>query len=174
MSKWIIDNAHASVSFQIQHLGISWVRGQFYDVSGEVEFDPADVEQASFMGNVKVDSISTGVDQRDGHLLSPDFFDAANFPEIKFTSKSVTGNNDKMMVTGDLTIKDVTKEVELELVFHGVQENGSAEQVAAFTGTTQIDREEFGLTWNMDVPGGKKLVGTKVNLIIEVEAKSKV
>ena len=177
MAKWTIDTTHASATFKVQHLGISWVRGQVFGMKGEIEYDPTNIESTKFDGTLDVNTITSGNEMRDGHLKSADFFDVANFPEIKFLSKSVSKVDEThAKVTGDLTIKDVTKEVVLDIEFHGVSQRPSAidpegkeRDVAAFTAKTKVNREEFGLKWNMDLANGKVLVGNEVELTIELE-----
>jgi polyisoprenoid-binding protein YceI len=178
MAKWNIDTAHASATFKVQHLGISWVRGQVFGMKGEVNYDPENIEATTFNGTLDVATVNSGNEMRDGHLKSPDFFDVANYPEIKFVSKSVSKvDENHAKVTGDLTIKDVTKEVVLDVEFHGINKRPSAidpegqeRDVAAFSAKTNLNRNDYGLKWNMDLANGMVLVGNEVELFIEIEA----
>lgn len=175
MSKWIIDTAHASAEFKVQHLGLSWVRGQIFGVTGEIEYDPQNPAAAQFHGKLDVDTLNTGVEMRDGHLKSADFFDVANHPQIEFVSKDVNMSSDNQAdVTGDLTIRGTTLPTNLKVAFLGVTEkfeqDGSSHNVAAFTITAKLNRQDFGLKWNVDLPGGKVLVGNEVEIVVEVEA----
>lgn len=175
MSKWIIDTAHASAEFKVQHLGLSWLRGQMFGVTGEIEYDPQNPENAKFQGKIDVNTLSTGVEMRDGHLKSADFFDVANYPHIEFMSKSVKMISDKSAdVEGDLTIRGTTLPTKIKVDFLGstekFEQDGSKKHVAAFTITTKLNRQDFGLKWNVDLPNGKVLVGNEVEVVVEVEA----
>jgi polyisoprenoid-binding protein YceI len=175
MSKWQIDSQHSSAKFSVQHLGVSWVSGQIFGVSGEIDFEPGQIEQAAINAKLDAATITTGNEQRDGHLKSPDFLDVENYKEVTFVSKSVKKlAEDKAILTGDLTIKDVAREVDLEVRFleAGIKpgQDGSSQNVAGFLATAEINREDFGLKWNMDLSNGKVLVGNTVKIEIEVEA----
>lgn len=175
MAKWKIDTAHATAEFKVKHLGISWVRGQIYGITGDIEFEEDNLEDSKFNGEIDVNTITTGQEQRDGHLKSADFFDVENFPTINFESKGVLGANDNQAkVKGDLTIHGVTKEVELEVTYHGEQikpnMDGSTDTVIAFTLETKVDRRDFDLNWNVDIPGGKVMIGNEVEIVVELEA----
>jgi polyisoprenoid-binding protein YceI len=156
-------------------MGIAWVNGTVNGVSGEIEFDPENPESASFKGELDVSTINTGMDKRDMHLKGEEFFDVENHPTMKFETKNVEIESDqKSKVTGELTIKDTTKDVVLDVNFNGTGErpdnNGDMEKVAAFTIETTIDRTDFGLDWNMELPGQKLLVGNEVRINVEIEA----
>lgn len=173
MSKWKIDTDHASATFTVQHLGISWVNGQMHGIVGEIELDPADPEAVKFSGTVDTTTIDTGMAMRDGHLKSGDFLDAEKFPTLKFASKSATKSGDTLKVTGDLTIKDITKEVVLDVIFHGIAQkptDAGIIEVAAFSANTEIDRRDFNMNWNVDLPGGKLMVGNEIKINLELEA----
>ncbi len=173
MSKWIIDPAHSTANFSVKHLGFAKVSGSIFGVNGEIEFDPENPNAAKFSGVIDVTTLNTGVEQRDGHLKSDDFFDVENYPEMKFESKSVTADGDKATIVGDLTIKDVTKEIKLEADLLGVGEKDmgeGAEEVAAFVLKTKVNRYDFGLEWNMELPSGHLLVGKEVEIEVNVEA----
>ena len=166
---------HTSAEFKVQHLGFAWVKGTIYGISGEIQFEPGKIAEAAFNGKLDVSTLTTGNEQRDGHLKGADFFDLENYPEIKFSTKSVEETSENSAkVTGDLTIKDTTKEVELDVKFNGtgtkMGNEGETLTVASFSITSKLNRYDFGLTWNVELPGGKLLVGKDVELSIEVEA----
>lgn len=170
MSQWNIDGAHSSANFSVRHMMVTTVRGSFSNVSGTVDFDPANPTAASVEAKIEAASISTGMPQRDDHLRSPDFFDAPNFPYLTFKSTSVesTGEN-TAKVTGDLTIRDVTKSVVLDVEFLGTQVSPWGELRAGFNASTKIDREAFGLTWNQALEAGGVLVGREIKIELEVQ-----
>lgn len=175
MSNWKIDTAHASVDFKVKHLGLSFVRGQISGVSGEITFDPENISSSKFKGEIDISTITTGVEYRDGHLKSPDFFDIGTYPSAKFESAEIIeGSEEGFKVKGNLTIKDTTKEVIIDVTFLGTtesyKEDGSIDTVAGFSGSTNFNRQDFGLSWNVDLPNGKVLVGNEVELTIDVEA----
>jgi polyisoprenoid-binding protein YceI len=170
---WNIDTSHASASFSARHMMISTVRGSFTKVTGAINFDPANVDAASVEVTIEVASMgSTGFAQRDQHLLSPDFLDAANFPVITFKSTKVESTGEgKAKITGDLTIRDVTKSVVIDAELIGVGKNPfGGQEVAGFTGTTKINREDFGLNWNVALETGGWLVGKEIQIGLDVEA----
>jgi len=176
MANWKIDPAHTAIEFKIAHLHVSSLRGFITGAQGTINFDQDDMAQMSFEATVDTKTINTGNPQRDGHLNSPDFFDTAKYPQgmIKSTKvENVNGNTAE--VTADLTLKGVTKSVKLEVTFLGTQEkmnqaDGSTVLVAAFTATTKIQRNDFNIDFNIDLPGGKFMIGKDVELIIDIEA----
>lgn len=177
MSKWKIDPNHGTAEFKVQHLGIAWVLGQIYGITGDIEFDPASPETAKFNAEIDLNTLTTGQEQRDGHLKSADFFDVVNHPQMKFESTKFEKVDDKnYKLTGNLTIKDTTKEVEIAAQFLGETDKPAMDgtdnmlHVAAFSLHTKLDRRDFGLTWNVDLPGGKVLVGNEVEIEVEFEA----
>jgi polyisoprenoid-binding protein YceI len=165
-----LDVAHTRVGFVVKHMMVSKVRGHFSKFDGTITI-AEDPTQSSVEVTIQADSIDTGVADRDGHLRSEDFLAAEKFPEITFRSKRViAAGGDEFKVVGDLTIRDVTKEVELDVEYGGAGTNPWGQQVMGFTATTEIDREEFGLTWNQTLETGGVLVGKKVKIEIEGEA----
>jgi len=168
-NQWVIDASHSTASFTVKHMMITNVRGDFTKVAGTVSWDPSKPEATQISAEIDVDSISTREPNRDGHLKSPDFFDAAQFPKIVFKSKSVKSSGDDLEVKGDLTIHGVTKEVTLAV------ESPSAPSTDPFgnvrigsTATTKIRREDFGLTWNAALEAGGVLVGNDVKITIDI------
>ena len=143
--QWKIDTVHTNFFFEIKHT-FATVRGQFMDFSGDVYFDPAKPGQSKFDFVIKVDSVDTKVGKRDTHLRSPDFFDAAKYPLMTFNSSGVThAGGDKYIVAGTLTIKDVSRDLALEFVYHGQKENPlkPGEIVAGLDTRLTLDRLEY-------------------------------
>jgi polyisoprenoid-binding protein YceI len=171
MATWNIDHTHTNAEFVVRHMMITNVRGKFTDVSGTIDFDPANPAAASVDATISVASITTGVTDRDNHLRSPDFFDVENYPSITFKSTRVesTGENNARLI-GDLTIRNVTREVALEVEFLGQNKNPWGMTVAGFEASTKINREDFGLTWNVALETGGVLVGKDIKIELAVEA----
>jgi polyisoprenoid-binding protein YceI len=171
MSSYQIDTAHSAAQFKVRHMMIANVKGEFDKVSGAVNFDPANPSASSVEANIDVSTISTRDEQRDGHLKSPDFLDAEKFPNITFKSKKVTAaGGDSFSVLGDLTIRDVTKEVTLnveELTPEAKDPWGNMRRGA--TAKTRINRKDFGMAFNVALEAGGFLVGEDVDITIDVE-----
>ena len=170
MTTWTIDTTHSEVGFKIKHLVISTVSGKFTSFEGKLEGEPGDLENAKISFTADIDSIHTGNEQRDGHLKSADFFDAAKYAKLTFVSTNVEhkdGNDYK--VTGDLTIKNVTKSVTLNVEFGGTQNNFYGQTVAGFEITGKINRQDFGLTWSAVTEAGGIVVSDEVKLVINTE-----
>ncbi|HEX7352387.1 YceI family protein [Brachybacterium sp.] len=161
---WTLDAAHTSAAFTVRHAGISKARGQFTDVEGTLEVGE-NGESLAFSTTLKTESINTSQPDRDNHLRSGDFFDAEKFPELRFVSTKVEG--DKLI--GDLTIRDITKPVELDFTYEGAATDPFGIYRAGFTGETTISRKEFGLTWNAALEAGGVMVGDNVKILIEAE-----
>ncbi len=167
---WSIDPAHSHVGFGIRHLMISTVRGQFTDVKGTVAVDERDPTSAKIDITIATQSVTTGDEKRDGHLRSPDFFDVERFPTITFRSKRVEGRSgNSFRVLGDLTIRDVTREVVLDVELVGRAKDPWGNDRAAFEASTNINRGDYGLTWNAALEAGGVLVGDEVKISIESE-----
>lgn len=168
---WQLDAAHTHVGFSVKHMMVSTVRGQFKQYSGSVKIDAADFTRSTFEGEVDVASIDTGNSQRDDHLRSGDFFDAAKYPKIKFVSTRIESKGDnEYVVHGALTIRETTLPVALDVEFHGTSKNPWGKTVSGFGAKTTINRKEFGLGWNALLETGGVAVSEKVKLEIEVEA----
>ena len=166
---WTIDPAHSSVGFSARHLGLSKVRGFFTRFSGTVEGDPADLPTVSGRFEVEMASVDTGNPDRDAHLKSADFFDVERYPTMTFVSKSVTRNGDDYKVIGDLTIKDVTREVTLDLEPGGETTDPYGNRKVGGTLTGTINRSDWGLTWNVPLDSGGWLVSEKIGLEIDLQ-----
>jgi polyisoprenoid-binding protein YceI len=167
---WSLDPHHTSVAFSAKHLGVATVRGSFGQVEADVELDdPNDPTTGRGTITIKSASITTGSEQRDGHLKSADFLDVEKYPDITFKVKSITSNGDQFKVVGDLTIKGVTKEISLDYEHSGSVTDpfGNVKVGGTLTGT--INRSDWGLTWNVPLGGGGFLVGEKVKLEIDGE-----
>lgn len=167
---WAIDNGHSAIHFSARHMMLSTVRGRFNNFSGTVDFNEADPTQSSVDLAIDVASIETRDDKRDGHLKSADFFEVEKFPTMSFKSTSVEkiGENHGKL-HGNLTIKDVTKPVALDVEYHGLAKAPWGTTSAGFSAKTTIDRKDWGLTWNVALETGGILVGDKVNIEIDVE-----
>jgi polyisoprenoid-binding protein YceI len=170
MAKWTVDQSHSSVGFEVKHMMVSKVKGQFDSYTAEVEAaDLTDLTSASISFKFDVASINTRSEDRDNHLRSADFFDVENNPTIDFTSTGITKDGDDYRVTGDLTIKDVTKPVTFAVEFNGKGTNPWGVEVYGFEAEAKINREEFGLTWNAALETGGVLVGKDIKIKVELE-----
>lgn len=172
MAKWTLDPTHTQANFSARHMMVSTVRGSFRKVDGFLNFDPANPADAVVEATIDVASMdSTGVEQRDQHLLSADFLDAEKYPTITFKSTRVEPNSDntEAKVYGNLTIKDVTKEVVLNVEFHGQGTTPYGQEIVGFEADTKINREQFGLTWNVALETGGWLVGNDIKIGIDAE-----
>lgn len=170
---WDIDTTHSSISFSVRHMVFAKVRGRFSAWTGSVQFDGADPAQGSVSVVIDAASIDTGVADRDNHLRSGDFLDVAQFPELRFTSQKLESlGSDKYRLHGELTIRDKTKSVALEVSYNGQAKDPWGKQRAGFTATTSIDRRDFGLAWNQVLEAGGVLVGEKIEIELEVQAVS--
>ncbi|AGC43178.1 hypothetical protein MYSTI_01846 [Myxococcus stipitatus DSM 14675] len=172
-SEWEVDSSHSSVEFSIRHL-VSNVRGRFDKVEGTLSRDDADPTQSKMTLTIDVASIDTGVPDRDKHLKSPDFFDAAKFPTMTFRSTKIgkSTGKDAYEVTGDLTLHGVTKPVTLQ-----VQDLGSVKgpkgMVRGLEATGTLNRKDWGITWNNALDSGGTILGDEVKVLINLELKEK-
>lgn len=167
---WKIDPVHSEIQFKIKHLVISTVTGSFKSFDATIETDEDDLENALIHFEADAASVSTGNDQRDQHLKSDDFFNAEKFPKIVFDSTSFekTGNNEYKL-TGDLTIRDLTHEITLDVIHGGTVQDPYGQTKAGFEITGLINRKEFGLKWNGLTEAGNVMVGDDVKLAINVQ-----
>ncbi len=172
---WNFDQAHSSIGFSVRHLVISKTKGNFGDYAGAVNFDGTNIDKATVEITIQIASIDTDSEDRDKHLLAPDFFDAEKFPTMIFKSKTImAGKDDTFIMTGDLTIKDVTKEVSIEGEFYGVRQDPWGGTRAGFSGSTTIDRQDFNVSFNNALKDGSLVVGDDVKIELEIElVKSK-
>jgi polyisoprenoid-binding protein YceI len=168
---WQIDSVHSEIQFKVRHMMVSWGRGSFEKFGGTINIDEQNPENSTVDIQIDASSINTRQADRDAHLRSPDFFDAPNHPYITFKSKKVkqTSANTAKLI-GDLTIRDITKEVTLDVTYNGQHKSPFGPFLAAgFNAETVISRKEWGLTWNALVEGGGVLVGDDVHISIDLE-----
>ena len=172
---WNLDTTHTDVIFAAKHMMVTTVRGKFATVSGSLQLDPENPTAATGSFTIDAASLNTGVEQRDGHLRSPDFFDVQNHPEITFVSTSVVAKGgDDYAVTGDLTIRGTTRPVTLDVEYLGLFASMGGARRAGFHATTKINREDWGLTWNVGLEAGGWLVGKDVKLEIDLAVEEAV
>ena len=173
--RWEIDSSHSSLHFSVRHLVIAKVRGSFARWSGTIQVPDGDFSKATVAVTIDASSIDTGVADRDAHLKSPDFFDAAQHAELRFVGKRVQPRSGtEIDVVGDLTIKGITREVVLRVERHGQAKDPWGNVRAAFTAKTSIDRKDFGLTWNQVLETGGVMVGDRVEIEADIEAVKQV
>lgn len=167
---WKIDPTHSEVQFKVKHLVISTVTGSFKSYDGQIEADDEDFENAQATFTADIDSITTNNEDRDNHLKSNDFFNAEEYPQLRFESKNFEKVGEgKYKVTGDMTIRDVTKEVTLNVVHGGTVTDPYGQTKAGFEVTGSINRKEFGLTWSAVTEAGNVVVGDEVKLQLNVQ-----
>jgi polyisoprenoid-binding protein YceI len=170
MSTYKIDAAHSEITFKVKHLMITNVTGSFTKFDATMESEAADFSDAKISFEADTNSISTNNEQRDGHLKSDDFFAAEKFPKLSFTSKSFTKTTDNQyLLTGDLTIRDVTKTVELGVEYGGTVTDPYGQVKAGFEIGGKINRKDFGLTWGAVTEAGGVVVSDEVKLHLNVQ-----
>jgi polyisoprenoid-binding protein YceI len=167
---WEIDSSHSGVHFNVRHLVVAKVRGQFTRWSGRLQLEDGDLARGSVEVVIDASSIDTGVADRDQHLRSADFLDVEKFPEITFKGKTAERHGDVLSVVGELTIHGVTREATLEVEYSGQAQDPWGNQRMGFSAKTSLDRTDFGLTWNQVLEAGGVMVGDRVVIEIEVEA----
>lgn len=175
MAVYEIDHTHSNAEFGVKHMMFTTVKGRFGKVVGEIQFDEADPTRSAISASAEVASVATGDPQRDGHLLSPDFFDAERYPVISFRSRRIepNGGENEYKIIGDLTIRDVTREVVLDASYMGQGPDPWGGTRAGFNATTTVNRKEFGLQWNVPLEAGGFLVGDSVKISLDIEAVKK-
>ncbi|MCU0425137.1 MAG: YceI family protein [Candidatus Kapabacteria bacterium] len=174
-SSWTLDKSHSSVKFGVQHLVVSEVEGSFKSFTGTVNAKDDQFTDAKIDFAVDIASINTDDEKRDGHLKSDDFFNAEKFPQMKFVGKTFkkTGKN-KYKLTGDLTIRDVTKTVSFDVDFGGIVKDPWGNTKAGFKAVTSINRFDYNLKWNTMLEAGGAVVGKDVKITVNIElAKAK-
>ncbi len=174
-STWEIDTAHAAGNFSVKHMMVSNVNGTLGDVTGKVEVDDKDITKSKVEASIDMNGINTKQAKRDEHLKSPDFFDVAKFPTTTFKSTKIEkGQGNKLKVTGDLTMRGVTKSVVLDgEITPEVVNPFSGAKARGFSGTTTVNRKDFGLTWNKALEAGGVMVGEDVKVSVEAELVKK-
>ena len=168
-TKWVLDPMHSEVQFKVKHLVISTVSGFFKSFEGQLETENEDFTGAKIEFSLDVNSIDTTQPQRDEHLKSAEFFDAATYPKITFKSTSFTADGDDYKLVGDLTIKDVTKPVTLAVEYGGSAGDFYGNTKAGFEVTGKINRKEFGLVWDGVTEAGSIVVGEDIKLIMNIQ-----
>ena len=167
---WKIDPAHSEITFTVRHMMISNVRGRFENFTGTVEFNEGDPVKSSVEVKIEAASINTREPNRDNHLRSPDFLDVENYPYIYYKSKRVEKIDvTHGRITGDLTIRDETREVVLDVSYAGMAKSPWGTYSAGFSATTTLNRKNWGLTWNKALETGGVLVGDEMKVNIELE-----
>lgn len=167
---WDLDPAHTQVSFAARHAMVATVRGQFRDFTGVLRLDGQDPAKSSAEVTIQTASIDTGVEQRDEHLRSGDFLESEKYPTITFKSNRAEADGDEYTLSGDLTIKDTTRPVELTVEYNGTATDPYGNLRAGFEGSATINRKDWGLTWNVALETGGILVGDKVKIGLDVSA----
>ena len=167
---WELDPAHTLVEFSAKHMMFTTVKGRFTGLTGTIVDVADDPTQSSVEVEIHAASLTTGDPQRDAHLQSADFLDAANFPTLTFRSRRIQGTRERFKVIGDLTIRGTTREVTLDAEFQGTATNPWGKTVAGFAASTEINRKDFGLTWNVALETGGVLVSDRVKITLEVQA----
>ena len=166
---YVIDPSHSEVAFTIRHAGIAKVRGRFTEFAGEIVV-AEDLPASSATVTIAASSVDTGNPQRDGHLQTSDFFSVEQAPEWTFTSTSVSGAGDELTIAGDLTINGITQPTELEVEYNGTNVDAYGVTRVGFSGTTEVTRADFGITWNAPLEAGGFLLGDKVKIFLEISA----
>ncbi|HTT28032.1 MAG TPA: YceI family protein [Solirubrobacteraceae bacterium] len=167
---WTVDPAHSKVGFAVKHMGIATVRGEFTEFEGTLEIAD-DLSSAKAYGTVKAQSVDTNEPQRDDHLRSPDFFDAAQFPELRFESTSVEALDDEeFRITGKLTIHGVTNDVVLHADLEGTDVDPWGNERVGLEVTGQLSRGDYGMKFNQALGSGNMLVADRVNLALDISA----
>lgn len=166
---WVIDPVHSEIGFSVRHMMVSKVRGKFTKFAGEI-VTAEDPLASSVTAEIDLSSIDTGAEQRDGHLRSPDFFDTENHPLMTYRSTGVRAEGDHFVVDGELTLKGVTKNVQLNLELNGFGPDAYGGTRAGFTATAEINRQDYGVSWNAAMETGGVVVADKVAIHLEIEA----
>lgn len=168
---YAIDPAHSSIGFTVRHAMVTNVRGTFGEHEGTLQLDGSDPSRSAAAIDVKIASIDTGIADRDGHLRSGDFFDVETFPVMSFRSTTAEQlGGEKYRISGDLTIKDVTRPLSIDLEFNGAATDVYGNERVGFEGSAEILRSEWGLTWNAALETGGVMVSDKVKLNFDISA----
>ena len=168
---WNIDTVHSGINFTIRHMVVSKVRGRFTKYAGRVTLDDADLTRSAVEATIDASSIDTGTPQRDTHLRSPDFLDVERYPEIRFRGTRIHKlGDDRYHLAGDLTIRDVTRPILLDVEYGGRAKDPWGNERIGFIAKTSLDRKDFGLHWNQVLEAGGVLVGDRVDIELEVQA----
>lgn len=170
-STWNFDPAHSGINFAVRHMVLAKVRGRFGGWSGDLQLDPGDLTRSRVAVEVEAASIDTGVAERDTHLRSPDFFDVERFPSLSFRSTRIEAlGESRYQLHGELTIRDVTRNVVFEVEYAGTAVDPWGNERMAFAASTSIRRKDYGLTWNQVLEAGGVLIGDKIDIELDVQA----
>ena len=167
---WTIDPSHTTVEFVAKHMMITTVKGRFAELTGTIVADETNLADSSVEATMQAASLDTRSEQRDAHLRSPDFLDVERYPEVTFKSTGISGSKDSFKLTGDLTIRGVTRPITLEVTFEGEGKDPWGGTRASFSARGKFDRRDFGLTWNVALETGGILVSNEVKINIEAQA----
>ncbi|MBD3232775.1 MAG: polyisoprenoid-binding protein [candidate division Zixibacteria bacterium] len=165
-----VDPVHSDVGFKVSHLVISKVRGNFTEFEGEIGFDKNNLGDSYIKGIIQVKSINTNNEDRDSHLRSNDFFAADDYPQIKFESEEIMQRGGDYVALGDLTMRGVTREVEVPFTVSGPIEHPNGKKVIALSGGLKVDRQDYGIAFNKTLDSGGLVVGNEVEIELEIEA----
>lgn len=168
-TKWVLDPKHSWLEFEIRHLYITHIKGLFRKFDVTLFAEGTDFTQAQVTATIDLKSVFTNDDERDNHLRNTDFFDTARYPESTFKSIQITGEEGKYQVKGLLTIKGVSKEVMLNVIYHGRNKDLERRWIGGFTLTSYISRKDYGLEWNTTLMAGGGLIGDEVKISAELE-----
>ncbi|MGH7698648.1 MAG: YceI family protein [Candidatus Dormibacteria bacterium] len=172
---WKVDNAHTAIEFSVRHMMVSTVKGNFTDFAGELELDPDDPGRSRARATIQVASVDTRQAMRDQDLRSANFFDAEQFPVIRYASRAVQHlGGDRYRVEGELTIRDITRPLPLEVRFLGLQQSPWGTRVAGFEASGSLSRKDFGITYNVALETGGLVVGDEVKIRVDAEAVEEV
>lgn len=170
---WNFDPAHSNIGFKVRHMMVSRVSGRFENWSGEITFDPANPGVSQAKVEIDVNSINTNVADRDAHLRSADFFDAANFPTIQYATTRVEKIDDETFrFHGNLTIRGTTRDLTFDANYHGTAVDPWGKRRSGFDAKLQLSRKDFGLTWNQALETGGVVVSDKIEIELEIELVS--
>ena len=167
---WTIDPSHTTVEFVAKHMMITTVKGRFAELTGIIVADETNIADSSVEATLQAASLDTRSEQRDAHLRSPDFLDVEQYPEVTFKSTAISGTKASFKVTGDLTIRGVTRPITLDASFEGEGKDPWGGTRASFSAHGKFDRRDFGLTWNVALETGGILVSNEVKINIEAQA----
>lgn len=170
MNTWTIDSAHSGASFTVKHMMVATVRGHLGGLVGTIDFDEAAPEKSSVEVRIPTATLSTGMEARDDHLRSGDFFAADKFPFMVFKSTAIQPEDNGFKILGDLTIRGVTRPIALETTLEGIVPGSGAGRLAAFEAHTRIKRSDWGLNWNKAVETGGWVVGDEIKIELDLEA----
>jgi polyisoprenoid-binding protein YceI len=168
---WNLDTVHSGINFSVRHMVVAKVRGRFPKFNGSVELDESDLTRSVVEATIDASSIDTGTAQRDDHLRSADFFEVERFPQIRFRSTGIEKlAEDRYRLTGELTIRDVSREIALEVEYGGRGKDPWGNERVGFSAKGSLDRKDFGLKWNQALEAGGVLVSDRVEIELEMQA----